>query len=195
MSEAYEFDALTGEYLGPAARVVDPRASKRLGVVTYAGLAPNQTAIQPPESVSGMARVWTGAEWSHVADNRGQTWWDENGNKVEIEKLGDPASIGLSSVAPPPPPPSANHVREESSRRMQAMFGARDAAHLEIIIANSTREAVRLLRKGDENWTPDEAARATQLEQADMMVEAIRAASNAMESNPPDDYTDDKYWP
>lgn len=96
----------------------------------------------------------------------------------------------------PAPPPTADDVRAEASRRMQALVGARDAAHLEILIANGTREAVRLLRiQATRLWTTEEAERAAQLEQLDAAIEAIRAASNAMEGNPPADYADDAHWP
>lgn len=89
---------------------------------------------------------------------------------------------------------TADDVRAEASRRMQAVFGARDAAHLEIIIANANREAIRLLRKGADRWTPDEAKRAAGLEGADQIVETIRAASNRIEHDVPPDYADDRHW-
>lgn len=101
----------------------------------------------------------------------------------------------VEDVIIPTPPPTADDVRAEASRRMQALVGARDAAHLDIIVANGTREAVRLLRKGSDNWSEIEAARAAQLEQLDAVFEAIRAASNAMEAAPPEDYADDRHWP
>ncbi len=65
------------------------------------------------------------------------------------------------------------------------------------IIQNGNREAIRLIRKGAESWTPEEQARAVQLEQFDQLIEAIRAASNSLEAmNPiPSNYTDDVYWP
>ncbi|MBU2583146.1 MAG: hypothetical protein KJ622_15665 [Alphaproteobacteria bacterium] len=104
-------------------------------------------------------------------------------------------AAGATPLPYVPPPPSADDVRAEASRRMQVLVGARDADHLEIIIANASREAIRLLRIGEANWTPEEAARAAALEQVDAMLEAIRAASNAMEADPPADYTDDRHWP
>lgn len=95
-----------------------------------------------------------------------------------------------------PPPLGAEDVRAEASRRMQLLVGARDARHLEIIIANGTREAVRLLRLKDERpWTESEAARAAGLAAVDQAIEAIRAASNLLEPAPPVDYRDDGHWP
>ncbi len=104
---------------------------------------------------------------------------------------------GASFAPPPPPVPTADDVRSEAARRMQALVGARDAVHLDIVISNANREAIRLLRKGTANWTDAEAARAAQLEAADQMIEAIRAASNVLEmADPiPADFTDDRYWP
>ena len=95
----------------------------------------------------------------------------------------------------PTPPPTADDVRAEASRRMQALVGARDAAHLDIIIANGTREAVRLLRKGSALWSDEERVRAASLEQIDIAFEAIREASNSLEADPPVDYADDRHWP
>ncbi|MCH9806959.1 MAG: hypothetical protein K0U74_04440 [Alphaproteobacteria bacterium] len=103
------------------------------------------------------------------------------------------ADAALAAYAPPAP--TADDVRAEASRRMQALVGARDAGHLEIIVTNATREAIRLLRKGTANWTTAEATRAAELEAIDTAIEAIRAASNAMEASPPTDFADDSYWP
>lgn len=86
-------------------------------------------------------------------------------------------------------------IRVEAQRRISALVGARDAVHLDVRISNASREAIRLLRIGADNWTAEEAARAAQLEQMDLAIEAIRAASNTLEADPPDDFADDKYWP
>jgi hypothetical protein len=89
---------------------------------------------------------------------------------------------------------TADDVRAEAQRRIMALTGARDPAHLEVLIANASREAIRLLRKGEAAWTPEEAARAAALEGLDASIEAIRAASNAMEGTPPQDYRSNEYW-
>jgi hypothetical protein len=137
------------------------------------------------KTVNGMqmiVRTFDGAVIPRDPDNRDYAdWliWTANGNTTleEVE------------------PPTASDVRAEASRRMQALLGARDAAHLDMLVTNGTREAVRLLRKGASTWTPDEAARAAQLEQVDIAIEAIRAASNGMEMAPPPDYMADARWP
>lgn len=99
--------------------------------------------------------------------------------------------------------PGVSAVRAEASRRMQVLFGARDAAHLDILISNAQREATRLqaIRLGvpgvipARDWTGVESARAAELIVADAAIEAIRVASNALEANPPADYASDHRWP
>lgn len=88
-----------------------------------------------------------------------------------------------------------NKIRAEAQRRIMALVNARNVSHLDVLISNANREAIRLLRKSAANWTAEEAARAVQLEQIDIAIEAIRAASNVLEADPPEDCTDDQYWP
>jgi hypothetical protein len=45
------------------------------------------------------------------------------------------------------------------------------------------------------DWTAEDTARAQVLWAADVAIEAIRSASNAMEQSPPDDYAADRHWP
>lgn len=120
---------------------------------------------------------------------------------IEIEAGDAPGMLwDGEALRPAPvvaPQPTIYAVRAEASRRMQRLVGARDAAHLDLILKNGTREAVRLLRIGAINWTPEEAARAAMLETVDAQIEAIRAASNALEAldQIPADYAADSRWP
>lgn len=112
-------------------------------------------------------------------------------------------AAGTVIADPEAPAPTADDVRAEASRRMQALVGARDADHLAIIIANGTREQGRLqaTRTGipgviaPREWTEAEATRAGELWAFDAAIEAIRAASNVMEPDPPADYASDARWP
>lgn len=134
------------------------------------------------------SRAWSSAASAYVA-----TW--DHARSTKIASEGELSDV-LRSYGLIGPAVTSDDVRNEASQRMQNVFGARGAAHLEIIIANASREAIRLLRvKADRAWTEAEAARAAELEAADYLVEVIRAASNAMESNPPADYREDKHWP
>ncbi len=91
---------------------------------------------------------------------------------------------------------TADDVRAEASRRMQALVGARDAEHLAIIVANGSREAIRLLKiRVDREWTAAEQVRADELDALETAIEAIRKASNILEPAPPEDYADDRWWP
>ncbi len=90
---------------------------------------------------------------------------------------------------------TASDVRAEAQRRLILLTGARDADHLGIVIANSTRETMRLMRKGAGNWSAQDAVRAASLDRLDRAIEAVRAASNTMEASPPADYTSDARWP
>ena len=111
-----------------------------------------------------------------------------------VATLADLIAMFERAGAPDLAPLNANHVRRECQRRMVALTGARDAADLTIKLSNAQREAIRLLRKGAENWTADETARAAYLEAADAAIELLRSRSNDMEGNPPADYQADERW-
>lgn len=138
-----------------------------------------------------------------VGGDESQAWNSEEGGWVaswDADRLSRIASLAeldevLRQHRLTSPIVTADDVRAEASRRMQVLVGARDQNHLDIIISNATREAVRLLRKGPDNWSPSEIARVKELEAADAEIEAIRDASNAMESAPPKSYRDDARWP
>jgi len=87
-------------------------------------------------------------------------------------------------------------VRAEAQRRMMALLGARDKAHMDILISNGSRETIGLLRKGNDNWTAEEKARAAKLKALDEAIDDIRAASNALETMKyvPKDFQEEKYW-
>lgn len=189
----YAFRPDTGEYTGVVQADPSPMEDGQF-------LWPAHTTnVEPPKTASGAVAVWFGDSWEVRPDHRGEVWYRGN-TPVLVDIVGDPSDIGLTSeppALPPPPPPSATDVRIEASRRMQALVGARSPAHLDIIISNGTREAVRLLRIGTANWSTEEAARAAALEAVDAGIEAIRSASNALEvMNPvPAGYAADVYWP
>lgn len=93
--------------------------------------------------------------------------------------------------------PSEEDVRTEAARRLMETYEARDRNHLSQLINDGTREAVRLLRVGEGNWSPEEAARASELEIAEAYVDAIDQASKALRAMQPipTDYAADGHWP
>ncbi|MCP5015192.1 MAG: hypothetical protein GY938_07895 [Ketobacter sp.] len=108
---------------------------------------------------------------------------------------------GTDFVTPPPPEPAPitdDQVRAECERRMILFLGARDLTDMKVKISNGSRDAIRLLRKENDEpgaWTAEDEARKAELITADAGLEAIRAASNVLEPNPPTDYADNTYWP
>jgi hypothetical protein len=98
---------------------------------------------------------------------------------------------------PAPQPVTIDQVRAEADRRITALVGAVTSRQKDIRISNATREAVKLLRAGEANWSAEQAARATMLEGMDAAIDAIRAKSNALEAMDPIplDFAVDTYWP
>ena len=92
---------------------------------------------------------------------------------------------GISIADFVPSPPTVDDVCAAGSHRMQVLVGARDPKHLEIIIANVAREAIRMWRKGPAIWTPVQVARIGRLENID----------RAIESNTPAGFTNHRHLP
>lgn len=120
---------------------------------------------------------------------------DAVGNEIEIAPAIPPMEIEAADV-PDDHLLMVSAVRGECQRRMIALTGARDASDLDVKISNGNREAIRLLRKGEENWTPEEATRAAELEAVDAAIEVLRSSSNVLEEKRPvpTDFKDDKHW-
>ncbi len=130
--------------------------------------------------------------WSSLASSWVTSWPDRRQTRIATaEELADVLRpFGLRG-----PVATADDVRIECSRRMQLLVGARDAAHLSIIISNGSREAIRLLRiRTERTWTREEAERAATLEAVEAEIERLRAVSNRLEPSPPVDYLDDMHW-
>jgi hypothetical protein len=60
---------------------------------------------------------------------------------------------------------------------------------------NMQERALWLLRAGEPNWTDEQKIEAASDEKVFLLIGAIRARSNELETTLPDDYTDDKHWP
>ena len=89
-------------------------------------------------------------------------------------------------------------VREEAARRMMLVLGARDPAHMDIVLSNGLRETARYQQILIDGGTldGDQATRKAMLEGADAAIEIIRAKSNSLEAMDPvpADYADDGRW-
>lgn len=177
--------AVVGDYdeKDDATGRVAPKGTKRIAASELAAALPSHAALLAAVDAANAERAVALAERDAANAER------------------DAALAGHGVAAPEATP--AQMVRDEAARRMRGMFGARDDAHLSQIIQNAQRESVRLyaIRVGipgvaaPREWTADEALRAAQLYGADAAIEAIRAASNAMETDPPADFASNARWP
>jgi hypothetical protein len=94
-------------------------------------------------------------------------------------------------------PPSTAAVRAEAQRRILALVGVATLSDCLIKQLNASMRATELVNKravGD-GLSPAEEAEATALQVLANAIKAIRASSNAMEANPPEDYATDAHWP
>lgn len=87
-------------------------------------------------------------------------------------------------------------VRIEAARRLRVLLVARSEDHLTVRMSNMSRTMIRLLYKGEDNWTEQEQSQAQVLQELDDAIEVIRSSSDVLEvMDPiPQDYTDDIHW-
>lgn len=81
-------------------------------------------------------------------------------------------------------------LQEEARRRILARYP-------DWMQQNMTARGVELqdMWRRNGSWTMEEEAEATALQAAWDWIKAVRAASNAMEANPPADFRNDAHWP
>lgn len=96
--QIFHYHPMTGEFAGVGVADADPLDKDSWLVPAYS------TAVAPAEPDAGNVMVFSETGWAEVKDHRGETWWDAEGKPIEIEKLGDPAAEGLTSVEPVPEP-------------------------------------------------------------------------------------------
>ncbi len=136
----------------------------------------------------------TSLAWSSAA-NAYVTTWDQNRQSrvVSEQELSDVLrQYGLRG-----PAVSIDDVRAEAQRRIITLTGTQDIIGCLIKQHNAQMRATELtlIQAQGGTWTPEQAAEAAALQSLALQIKAIRAASNVLEPNPPQDYTDDKYWP
>ncbi len=122
-------------YLATTPPDVDPLETAKAGAPVFVRRPDNATEMAPPEKQDGFVRCFVDGAWQQVADHRGETWYDANGNPVIVRALGDPAEAGLSADAPPPP--SRWQVSRRTIVKRLAAAGALDAAEAALNAADS----------------------------------------------------------
>ncbi len=134
-------------------------------------------------------RAWSSADAAYV-----QSWDADRTTRIASEQE-------LSDVLRPyglrGPAVSIEDVRAEAQRRIIVLTGTQDIIGCLIKQHNAQMRATELtlIQAQGGTWTPEQAAEAAALQSLALQIKAIRAASNVLEPNPPQDYTDDKYWP
>lgn len=116
--DIYHYHPTTGELLGMGLADPDPLTPDNWLVPAHA------TTVEPPASESGKARVFGNGEWTQIVDHRGETWWDDQGQAIEIDFLGDPVAQGLANTEPEPELalPTSDDVDAERARRVAMGF-------------------------------------------------------------------------
>lgn len=104
----YNYDPTTGAFLSTQLAVQSPLDPPGVWLVPA-----NATLIAPPAVAVNQVAVFSTSTqtWSITIDDRGQTWYDANGNPVVINFIGDPTTHNLVSTQPtsttPYVPPTA----------------------------------------------------------------------------------------
>jgi len=113
----YTYSPVTGELISEIPATESPLEP---GVYLDQAFA---TRTPPPMAEVGKAPVFSDGAWSMVPDHRAERWYDENGNEVFIEDLGDPADLGLLSEPPLHIPPLA----ERRDAKLAELVALRDS--------------------------------------------------------------------
>lgn len=83
---------------------------------------------------------------------------------------------------------TVDDIRAEAGRRIYARY----PLHVQL---NMQARAAELLLIGPANWTFSESDEAAALQAARDWIKSVRAASNALEAEPPADFHHDERWP
>lgn len=91
---------------------------------------------------------------------------------------------------------TADSVRAEAQRRIVGLVGVADLTSCIVKQLNANMRANELNDiRHDREWTTLEEAEASALRSLADKIKAIRAASNLLEPNPPEDYAANYHWP
>ena len=145
-------------------------------------------------------RIWSSGRRTWVEpDDVGLVAWQADGLRVptRIATAADVSDVLAAHGLVLRGPATASAVRAEAQRRILGLVGVATLSDCLIKQLNASMRATELVNKLalGQAWTPEETAEAAALQALADGIKAIRAASNAMEGAPPDDYADDARWP
>lgn len=89
----YLYDEITGEFKGATQAQLSPEGPKGQYLEPV-----HSTGVTPPSTGVNQVPVFSKGKWSLQSDYRGQSWFDPEGNPVEIQTIGKPT--GLTQTVP-----------------------------------------------------------------------------------------------
>jgi hypothetical protein len=193
----YSFDPFTHEYSGARLAPLDPLETAAAGKAVYERPGEFETVAAAPFAGPKAAVCFIQGAWQILPDHRKEIWFRvDDGSPVVIEGLGEPADHGLVAELPPAPT-TADDVRAEAQRRIIEATGATDLTSCLIKQLNALMRATALndKRLASGSLSEAEEVEAAALRALSVHIEKIRAASSALETDVPNDYTDGAYWP
>ena len=214
----FNFHPVTKELLDTSNAELDPLESKASGEDVFM-LPAHATFDEPPVIGEHQAAVWIDDHWSVVDDYRGMVFWLD-GERQEIEALGETVPDGASSTAPDPEPKPTTRadVNEERDRRIALgcvvtlstgkvipiqgrpqdqtnLLGLVTLAQMRVQTDSTTPTTFRDRDNNDHSLTPAEIIELWQHGVA--YFELVMQAAWALKDADPtlDDYHDDMHWP
>lgn len=103
MKYVYNYDPDTGEFLKATVAQLDPEESKVQDKDIFL-LPANATFIEPPIARDGKIQIFnrrSQGKWSMKSDLRGTTYFEADGERVEIKKIGKRLPKNCTTKAPP----------------------------------------------------------------------------------------------
>ncbi|WP_319533428.1 hypothetical protein [uncultured Cohaesibacter sp.] len=179
----------------------------------------------PPEAGDGESVQWSDNGWEILADHRGETWFDGEGNSVRIDFLGDPSERDLKATpvepeSEEPGPLTGDDVNLERLKRIEDgcnvsvtgvvdpiplqgrvqdqtnLLGLATGAQLRIASGDTTTTITfRDADNVDHDLTPPQVLELWQ-GGANFISAVMQASWDLKAATPiPSDYTDNAYWP
>jgi hypothetical protein len=143
-----------------------------------------------------MAYVWTSSQQTSIRRLSDGAVLPADPRNADFRAFLSWCDAGNSPQPYSPPLPTAENVRTECQRRITAIVGA--PGNLEAAIIKQLNALMRAViltnNKHSRELTAQELAEEAALTNLANCIQALRARSNALEPNPPADYTNDSYW-
>ncbi|EJF92638.1 hypothetical protein [Bartonella tamiae] len=158
----YLYSYATKEYVGETVRTVLSN-----GVISTPAFT---TEIAPPPFKTNEVALWSDKNWFIEQDFRGELWFDNEGNEITIDFIGNPSEKGLAPNKPEPPKPDLkefkSHIKQfidqnaEQERLKYITNGVGQSMTYQEKVAqaeNYSGQYTAYLANPDKNTKPNEA--------------------------------------